>query len=123
MSPSPFVTAIAAWLVPGAGHALTGQLRKAVIFFVVLMLMFGVGLAFSGEFFALDRSDPLVLLGGLTQWALGAPRLLAGLAGGGAGTVTAVTYEYGNTFLIVGGLLNLLIVLDAFDRARGKVRP
>ena len=36
------------------------------------------------------------------------------------GTVTAVTYEYGNCFLIVAGLLNSLVVLDAFDIAMGR---
>jgi hypothetical protein len=38
----------------------------------------------------------------------------------GAGTVTAVTYEYGNCFLIVSGLLNSLVVLDAFDIGMGR---
>jgi len=38
----------------------------------------------------------------------------------GAGGVRAVTYEYGNAFLIVAGLLNLLVVIDAFDVARGR---
>ena len=42
---------------------------------------------------------------------------LAALAGGGQVTSTAVTYEYGNTFLIVAGLLNTLVVLDACDLA------
>ena len=32
----------------------------------------------------------------------------------------AVTYEYGNCFLIVAGLLNTLVVLDAFDIAVGR---
>ena len=32
----------------------------------------------------------------------------------------AVTYEYGNTFLIVAGLLNALVVIDAFDIAMGR---
>jgi len=32
----------------------------------------------------------------------------------------AVTYEYGYTFLIVAGLLNMLIVLDVFDIAVGR---
>ena len=31
----------------------------------------------------------------------------------------AVTYEYGNAFLIVAGLLNLLVVIDAYDVAHG----
>lgn len=31
-----------------------------------------------------------------------------------------VTYEYGNTFLLVAGLLNYLAALDAFDIAAGR---
>ena len=38
----------------------------------------------------------------------------------GNGTVTAVTYEYGNTFLMTAGLLNALVILDAFDIAMGR---
>ena len=37
-----------------------------------------------------------------------------------AGDVRAVTYEYGNAFLIVAGLLNLLVVIDAYDVAMGR---
>ena len=40
--------------------------------------------------------------------------------GYGAGNVIAVTYEYGNTFLIVAGLLNMLVVIDAFDISMGR---
>ena len=38
----------------------------------------------------------------------------------GHGVVTAASYEYGNTFLIVAGLLNMLVVLDAYDVALGR---
>jgi hypothetical protein len=31
-----------------------------------------------------------------------------------------VTYEYGNTFLLIAGLLNYLVMLDAFDIAAGR---
>jgi len=37
----------------------------------------------------------------------------------GAGRVVAVTFEYGNAFAIVAGLLNMLVVLDAHDTLRG----
>lgn len=30
------------------------------------------------------------------------------------------TYEYGNTFLLIAGLLNYLVMLDAFDIAAGR---
>ena|SRR6187431_3038231 len=122
MRSNPFGTGLIAWLVPGAGHFLAGESRKAMIFFVVLGAMFVLGLGFRGELFAFDISEPLVFLASVAQWALGLPRLLATIGGGGHGDVTAVTYEYGNTFLIVAGLLNTLVVLDAMDLARGVKR-
>jgi hypothetical protein len=121
MRSNPIGTGLIAWLVPGAGHFLAGESRKAMIFFVVLGAMFALGLGFRGELFTLN-SEPLVFLASAAQWALGLPRLLATIMGGGRGDVTAVTYEYGNTFLIVAGLLNTLVVLDAVDLARGVKR-
>jgi hypothetical protein len=38
----------------------------------------------------------------------------------GAGRVLAVTYEYGNAFLITAGLLNMLVVVDVYDIALGR---
>src|SRR5215831_5997146 len=38
----------------------------------------------------------------------------------GLGTMTWPSYDYGTTFLWVCGLLNYLIVLDAFDIAQGR---
>ncbi len=38
----------------------------------------------------------------------------------GRGDVVAITYEYGNTFIIAAGLLNMLVVLDVFDIAKGR---
>lgn len=108
-----------AWLIPGAGHVLVGEARRGLVFFLTLSVMFAVGIAFGGRLFPFQVSEWLVLLAGLAQWGLGLPRLVAGLAGVGAGDVVAMTYEYGNTFLIASGLLNTLVVLDAFDRARG----
>ena len=110
---------VLAWLIPGAGHVLIGDLRRGPIFFVTLMAMFGIGLAFGGRLFPFQMSEWLVLLAGVAQWGLVLPRLVAGLAGAGEGDVVAITYEYGNTFLMGAGLLNALVALDAFDRARG----
>ena len=45
---------------------------------------------------------------------------LANAMGAGAGDVRAVTFEYGNAYIIVAGLLNLLVVIDACDIALGR---
>jgi hypothetical protein len=120
--PSVAMTCGVAWVIPGAGHFVQGHGQKAIVFFVVLVAMFAFGLSFGGRLFPFQLSDPLVFLAAAAQWALGGPRLLAALAGWGPGEVVAATYEYGNTFLIVGGLLNALVVLDAFDLASGRKR-
>jgi hypothetical protein len=111
---------VSAWLVPGAGHLYLGRRQKAAVFFVALLTMFGLGLLLEGRIFPFELSEPLVALAAVADIGLGLPWMAARLAGAGAGTVTAITYEYGNTFLIVAGLLNFLVVLDAFDVAMGR---
>ena len=119
-STSPLTISILAWLVPGAGHLLVGQVRKGLIFFGILGSMTVLGLVFGGRLFPFQASEPLVFLAAAAQWALGLPRLLAAFAGAGSGDVVAATYDYGNTFLIASGLLNVLVLFDASDLARGR---
>jgi hypothetical protein len=115
--PAPLTAWIAGFLVPGAGHALVGQTQKAVVFFVLIVTMFLVGLAFGGRLFPFQLGDPLLFLAAAAEWMLAVPRLVAAMLSAGRGEVTSVTYEYGNTFLIAAGLLNLLVAFNAFDVA------
>lgn len=111
---------LVAWVVPGAGHLWMGRRQKGLIFLLALPAMFLSGLLMHGRIFPFDFSEPLVGLAALAELGAGAAWLLARMVDAGAGTVTAVTYEYGNCFLIVAGLLNALVVLDAFDIAMGR---
>ncbi len=114
---NPYLVSVAAWLVPGAGHLWLGRTRKGLIFLVAIPLMFAMGLWLDGRLFPFQPSEPLVALAAVANVGPGLPYLLAKALGAGAGTVVAVTYEYGNAYLIVAGLLNMLVVLDAFDVA------
>lgn len=111
---------LAAWAVPGAGHLWLGRRQKGLVFLIVLPLMFAIGLALQGRLFPFDLSQPLVALAAIADIGLGVPFLIAKMAGLGAGRVIAVTFEYGNAFLIVAGLLNFLVMLDAYDIAQGR---
>ena len=82
--------------------------------------MFAIGLAIHGKLFPFDLSDPLVCLEAAADLAIGVPYFIAAALGYGQGEVRAVTYEYGNAFLVVAGLLNLLVVIDAYDIAMGR---
>ena len=105
--------------MPGLGHLWLGR-RKGLIFLVVIPAMFALGLFLEGRIFPVEFSQPLVALAALANMGVGLPYFLARAMGQGAGTVIAVTYEYGNTFLIVSGLLNALVVIDAFDISMGR---
>jgi hypothetical protein len=111
---------ILSWLIPGAGHLWLGRRQKGVVFLIVLPLMFLVGLLLHGRLFPLAISEPLVFLGAIADRGIGAPYFLAKLLDAGSGIVIAVTYEYGNTFLMTAGLLNALVILDAYDIAMGR---
>ena len=111
---------LAAWAVPGAGHLWLGRRVKGLIFLVALPLMFVIGLAIYGRLFPFDLREPLVALAAVADVGIGATYWVASALGFGRGDVTMVTYEYGNAFLIVAGLLNLFVVLDAYDIALGR---
>lgn len=105
--------------MPGLGHLWLGR-RKGLIFLVVVPAMFALGLFLEGRIFPVELSQPLVALAALANMGIGLPYFIARAMGYGAGNVIAVTYEYGNTFLIVAGLLNALVVIDAFDISMGR---
>ena len=111
---------VAAWAIPGAGHLWLGRRNKGLVVLIALPLMFAIGLALRGRLFPFDLSDPLVALAALADVGIGLTYLIAAGLGYGAGDVRAVTYEYGNAFLIVAGLLNVLVVIDAYDVALGR---
>ena len=116
----PYLICTLAWAIPGAGHFWFGRRQKAIVFFVTLPLMFAWGLWLEGRIFPFEFTQPLVALAAIADLGIGLPYFVAKIAGMGAGRVVAITYEYGNTFLIVAGLLNMLVVLDVFDIAEGR---
>ena len=118
-SPNHVLICAAGLLVPGLAHLWLGR-RKGLIFVVVLPAMFALGLFLEGRIFPVEISQPLVALAALANMGIGLPYIAARVMGYGAGNVIAVTYEYGNTFLIVAGLLNALVVIDAFDICMGR---
>jgi hypothetical protein len=117
---NPYLVCAAAWFVPGGGHLMLGRYQKGLTLLVVLPLMFAVGLGIQGRIFPFQFADLLVGLAALADLGVGLPYFVAKLTGAGAGDVVAITYEYGNTYAIVAGLLNMLAVLDAFDIAVGR---
>jgi hypothetical protein len=115
-----YLISAVAWLVPGAGHLWLGRTQRGIIFLVALPLMFATGLWLQGRLFPFQPSEPLVALAAFADIGIGIPYFVAKAMRIGGGNAIAAAYEYGNAFIIVAGLLNMLVVLDAFDIAQGR---
>jgi len=116
------ITAIVlAYLIPGAGHLYLGKRARAITFFVIVVLMFAIGLAIDGDLYTLTHSGGslLRLLAALGSMGSGALYFI-GAGMGAHGDVTSITYEHGTAFTITAGLMNLLLMLDAFDISEGR---
>jgi len=110
-------------LVPGLGHLILGRWVRGALLLVSVLLMFILGLGMHGALVPPPIPGEFVSLKTLNAFANAGTGLLYIIAlktGQGAGEPTAQTADYGWLFLVVSGLLNYLIVFDAFDIARGR---
>jgi len=111
---------VLAWLLPGLGHVLLGRRLRAVVFAAVILIGFVMGVVLDGELMLPHAGDPLSYLAAFASLGNGALFFIAKYLGLGQGVVTAPGYEFGNTFLLTAGMMNLLLVLDTHDIAVGK---
>jgi hypothetical protein len=127
-SGSAWAIGVLAWFVPGLGHLLQRRWWRGLLMGGAVWLSFLVGLAMGGHMFDMNAPE------GSSQ-ILQVPPMIANLGTGalyiiswllGYGFVddpvqaARATYEYGNTFLLIAGLMNYLTMLDAFDIAVGR---
>lgn len=110
-----------AYLVPGAGHLYLGRRQRGIAYFCIVVFMFAIGLAVDGDLYAVTRTGGslLRLLASLGSMGAGLLYWIADFKGV-TGDITSITYEHGTAFVITAGLMNLLLVLDAFDIAEGR---
>ena len=112
---------VLAYLVPGAGHFYLGHRKRAIAFFAIVLFMFLIGLSIDGNLYTIRESGRALLrvLASLGSMGAGILYFIA-RAMGPHGDVTSMTYEYGTTFTLTAGLMNLLLVLDCFDISEGR---
>lgn len=119
MAKNSIIAMVLAWVFPGAGHFYLGRRGRAITFAVIVLLMFLIGLALEGKVYVAERGKPLTTLATLASMGLGLPYFVARLLGP-FGNIMSLTYEYGSAFTLTAGLMNLLLVLDAFDIAEER---
>jgi hypothetical protein len=127
------------WMFPGAGHAFLGHWKRGLAFFAIIVSMAVLGLVERGNLSLVHEHAPnLTRLQVLVNLALGPaePMLRRGLYG-------ELVYDrrprtpqvrrfmrvhkqrgihpgspFGTAYLWTAGLMNMLLVLDAFDLSR-----
>jgi len=131
-----------AWLMPGAGHLYLGKRGKAGIFFVVILLTFTAGIAMNGRVYLAGSDQPLSFLATFANAGLGPLDLVARNASYDRiiyfmpdprnralytdimdrmrRKILSPTHEYGTTFILTASLMNILLILDAFDIGIGR---
>ncbi|HEU5249918.1 MAG TPA: DUF6677 family protein [Thermoanaerobaculia bacterium] len=116
----PAVAALLAWIFPGLAHFSMGRRRTGIAFAVIVTVMFLLGLSFEGRLYTIDRSQPLTILATFAVSGAGLLNIAARfLVDNPGGTILSPTYEYGCAYLLTAGLMNLLLMLDAWDIAGG----
>ena len=117
---SPAAVALYSWLVPGLGHARLGQRDKGLVMGGSIFLLFAMGLLVSGGA-GCDRITESVWWTG--QHFFGGGTLFAALVTAPM-RVTGVFPDYhelGKILCIVAGLMNIVVMIDAWSIAAGDL--
>ncbi|MFH1612347.1 MAG: DUF6677 family protein [bacterium] len=120
-----YISAILAFIFPGLGHIYVGNLKKGLLFMLILVSLFLIGLAMKGGIIVLD--EDLFFISRLLQIChffngsmFFITLLFSKFFGLGIefGDITYSYYEIGQLFIIISALLNILIIFNAYDLAK-----
>ena len=113
------VACLTAWFIPGGGHLILGKWGRGLIFLSVISFLFFAGLGMNGRLFSWEPGF-FGFLKFFADAATGFFYLLGRSLGWGIGDIQSYAYEYGNTYIYTAGLLNMLLIVDAYDIAQGR---
>lgn len=111
------------WLVPGVGHIGQGHLWRGILAGGAVWLLLAFGVLLGGHFYSLLGTGDGLLSNVFAFCNLGSGLVYAGAMWLGVAVEDQArleTAEYGNIFLMVAGLINYLLALDAFDLKIGR---
>jgi hypothetical protein len=116
----PFPIAMAAWIMPGLGHALLRRWPRALGFFLGAAGLAIAGCELRGEIFSWHSGGTFGSLGFIADAGLGVFYFAARMIEAGGPDISRAAGDYGTRFIAAAGIVNLLGVLDAYGVASGK---
>jgi len=117
---NPYLAMILAWLVPGLGHIYVRRTARGLVFLLLIVVCLWVGCELQGNLYRPLPGQPLTFLATGGAMGMGLPYFVLRYGADYSGDIVGAGYEYGTAFLLTAGLMNWLLVLDAWDISRGK---
>jgi hypothetical protein len=115
-----FGIGVAAWVLPGLGHALLKMWGRAVACFLTVGALVVIGAGMRGNLFTSEGSDAFASLGYIADLGSGSFYMVARSLETKGPDVSRAEGDYGTRFLAAAGVLNLLAALHAYEAARGR---
>jgi len=116
----PYLMAAAAWVVPGAGHFWQRRWGRGALLALSVVGMFVLGLIARGKIYPCNPADIVDIAGWLADVGAGGLYLAAKFLGYEVPEPSSAYADYGSKFLLTAGLLNMLVIMDAFDLGIGR---
>jgi len=107
-----------AWAIPGLGHFLQKRVFKGIIFFCGILALLLLGLRMGGQVGLLYDLQPYTIIKFIGGLGSGLFFAAVKLAGTGAGNPLSPAFDFGSTYLVCAGLINLLAAFNAFRLIR-----
>ena len=117
MEPRALYHALLAWLVPGLGHLAQRRYAMAAYFGGLVLLVYGLGLWLGEGASVSGVRFPIHLYG---QYGAGLPAFLGSILGEMPTGRTIDRLELGLVFTTVAGILNVIVVVDAYEWTRRR---
>jgi hypothetical protein len=111
---------IAAWLLPGLGHAILKMWGRAIACFLTVAALVYIGAGMRGNLFTSEGGDAFATLGYVADLGAGSFYFVARSLEKAGPDVSHADGDYGTRFLAAAGVLNLLAALHAYEAARGR---
>ena len=108
------------WILPGAGYLLQRRWARAIVGFAGVAALAIIGLKMRGNVFPPHGTEPFDFLGFIADAGSGVFYFLAKNLEAAGPDVSRAAGDYGTRLIATAGILNLLLVLDAVEIARGE---
>lgn len=117
---NPYIISLPTLIIPGLSHFLLGKKVRALLFFLTVSSMFLMGLILKGGIFIPKDINWLYSLASFGEMGMGLSYLVClifKINRSSPELIASIMFGYGTTFLISSGLMNMLLMMDAYDIA------